>query len=80
MGELWIWFKTQIERLLPADWGVSQFFWAFGEFLRRMHPYIVLLDYVVAIRVLFIALSLWIGIEVSLLVLRLLALAARVRP
>jgi hypothetical protein len=80
MGELWIWFKTQIERLLPGDWGVSQFFWAFEEFLRRMHPYIVLLDYVVAIRVLFIALSLWIGIEASLLVLRLLALAARVRP
>jgi len=80
MGELWIWFKTQIERLLPGDWGVSQFFWAFEEFLRRMHPYIVLLDYVVAIRVLFIALSLWIGIEVSLLMLRLLALAARVRP
>jgi len=67
MGELWIWFKTQ-------------FFWAFEEFLRQMHPYIVLLDYVVAIRVLFIALSLWIGIEASLLVLRLLALAARVRP
>jgi hypothetical protein len=80
MGELWIWFKTQIERLLPGDWGVSQFFWAFEEFLRRMHPYIVLLDYVVAIRVLFIALSLWIGIEASLLMLRLLALAARVRP
>ena len=80
MDELWIWFKTQVERLLPSDWGVSQFFWAFGEFLRQMHPYIVLLDYVVAIRVLFIALSLWIGIEASLLVLRLLALAARVRP
>ena len=45
-----------------------------------MHPYIVLLDYVVAVRVMFIALSLWIGIEASLLVLRLLALAARVRP
>jgi len=80
MDELWIWFKTQIERLLPADWGVSHFFWAFEEFLRQMHPYIVLLDYVVAIRVLFIALSLWIGIEASLLVLRLLILAARVRP
>jgi len=80
MDELWIWFKMQVERLLPADWGVSQFFWAFEGFLRQMHPYIVLLDYVVAIRVLFIALSLWIGIEVSLLVLRLLILAARVRP
>ena len=80
MDELWIWFKTQVERLLPGDWGVSPFFWAFGEFLHRMHPYIVLLDYVVAIRVLFIALSLWIGIEMSLLMLRLLALAARVRP
>jgi len=80
MDELWLWFKTQIERLLPADWGISQFFWMFEEFLRQMHPYIVLLDYVVAIRVLFIALSLWIAIESSLLLLRLLSLAARVRP